>query len=319
MPSSWLYHLSPLALKIYSRIPSSKPFLWKPFSWRGMYFPNPLGTAGGIDKNALHIQDWWRLGTGFLEVGTVTPQAQGSNPSKILDRSVQHFSLWNNMGFPNRGLGFTKKRLLCLPKKRQSPIFVNIGKNRETKISHAFEDYKTLLSSLHTLADAFVINISSPNTPDLRSLFSAKKLPQFLQSLKQLREDLDSKTPLILKISPDEEDFLRIIEQSLEAGIEGWCLCNTTSQRLIPNLFPKRGGVSGRLLADLSLNLLRELNSYLLKHNVQDKLVISCGGVLTAEDVLQRLKEGANLVQVYSALVFKGPGFFRSVYKSFSH
>ena len=318
MPSSWLYNLSPFALKIYSQISSSKPFLWKPFSWRKMYFPNPLGIAGGVDKNALHIEDWWRLGAGFVELGTVTPQAQKANPSKILDRSGKYHSLWNNMGFPNRGMAFMKKRLLCLPEKKQSPLFVNIGKNRRTEISQAFDDYKKLLSLLHPFADAFVINISSPNTQDLRSLFSEEKLSHFLKSLKQAREDLNLKTPLILKISPDEKDFLRIIGQSIEAGIDGWCLCNTTKQRAIPNLFPERGGVSGRLLADLSLNLLKQLNEYLLKKNIKDKLVISCGGVLTAEDVLERLQEGANLVQVYSALVFEGPGFFRSVYKSIS-
>ena len=316
LPSRWLYHLSPLTLRIYSRIQSSEPFRWKSFSWRQMRFPNPLGIAGGVDKNALHIQDWWRLGAGFLELGTVTPKAQEANPSPVLDRSVKHFSLWNNMGFPNKGMDFARERLLSLPEKRPCPLFVNIGKNRETEISRAFEDYKKLLSSFHSLADAFVINISSPNTQDLRSLFSAKKLPQFLDSLKQCLKDLNSKTPLILKISPDEEDFLRIIEQSLEAGIDGWCLCNTTKQRAVPNLFPKEGGVSGRLVADLSLNLLRELKKYLSERGIKDRLIISCGGVLTAGDVMERLKEGADLVQVYSALVFNGPGFFRSVYKN---
>lgn len=277
-----------------------------------------MGIAGGLDKNALHIEDWWRLGAGFLEVGTITPQAQKANPSRILDRSIKYRSLWNNMGFPNKGMDFMKKKLSCLPEKKPSPIFVNIGKNRKTEISRAFEDYKKLLYAFHPFADAFVINISSPNTQDLRSLFHEKKLLQFLQSLKQVMEDLKSDVPLILKISPDEEEFLRIIEQSIEAGIDGWCLCNTTKQRAVPNLFPEKGGVSGHLLADLSLNLLKKLKKYLVEKDIEDKLVISCGGVLRAEDVLERLQEGAHLVQVYSALVFEGPGFFHSVYKSVS-
>lgn len=313
LPSSWLYRLSPLVLKIYSQIKPFDLLQWKSFSWRQMHFPNPLGIAGGIDKNALHIKEWWRFGAGFLEVGTVTPSAQQANPSKILDRSVRHRSLWNNMGFPNKGLDFVKQRLLCLPEKRQTPIFINIGKNRHTPISKAFEDYKKLLCSLYPFADAFVINISSPNTQDLRDIFSEKKLPLFLKSLKELMGDLNPKIPLILKISPDEKDFLRIIEQSIEASIDGWCVCNSTKQRQIPHLFPERGGVSGQLLASQSLELLRELKNHLVSKSIKDKLVISCGGVMSAQDVLERLNEGADLVQVYSALVFEGPGFFRSV------
>ena len=141
------------------------------FSWRGIHFPNPLGTAGGIDKNALHIKDWWSLGAGFLEIGTVTPEPQKANPGKILDRSLKYRSLWNNMGFPNRGLDFMKNRLSSLPKEKPSPVFINIGKNRQTPVSKASEDYEKLLSVLHPFADVFVINISSPNTKDLRTIF----------------------------------------------------------------------------------------------------------------------------------------------------
>ena len=122
---------------------------------------------------------------------------------------------------------------------------------------------------------------------------------------------------MILKISPDETDFIRIIDQSVEAGIDGWCVCNSTKKRAVPSLFPERGGVSGKLLADQSLSLLKELNKYLSDRNIGDKLVISCGGVLTAQDVLERLQEGANLVQVYSALIFEGPTFFILFLKSF--
>ena len=319
LPAGWMHSLSPLVLKVYSRIKSAEPFKWKPLHWRQVYFPNPLGTAGGIDKNALHIKDWWSLGAGFLEIGTVTPELQQANPARILDRSLKYRSLWNNMGFPNRGLQFIKEKLSCLPEKRPSPIFINIGKNRQTPISEAFEDYKKSLSALHPFADAFVINISSPNTKDLRTIFNKKKLPYFLQSLKELMRGLNSKTPLILKISPDEIDFLRIIAQSIEAGIDGWCICNSTRERSVSNLFPEQGGVSGKLLANQSLSLLKELTKYLSDRRIEDKLVISCGGVLTAQDVLERLQEGADLVQVYSALVFEGPGFFQSVFKKISN
>ena len=313
LPSKWSYILSPFALKIYSRIKPFKNREWRSFSWRGLYFPNPLGTAGGVDKNALHTREWWALGAGFLEVGTITPEPQKANPSKILDRSLKHRSLWNNMGFPNRGLNFVKEKLSGLPENKPTPLFVNIGKNRQTSLEQAVEDYRKILFQLHTQADVFVINVSSPNTESLRSLLSEKKLPKFLQSLKGCISNFNLKTPLILKISPDEKNFYRILEQSIESDIDGWCICNSTTERKISGLFPDYGGVSGKLLADQSLNLLKKAKNYLDKMKVKDKLLISCGGVLTAQDVFERLEEGAHLVQVYSALVFEGPGFFKSV------
>ena len=348
LPSSWLYSLSPLALKIHSRFKSGQPYHWRPFQWRNLSFPNPLGTAGGLDKNAIHVKDYWSLGAGFIEVGTVTPKAQSPNPHKILDRSVPHLSLWNNMGFPNKGLDFVKQKLEILFDSLQletklknpidgvqslnsplegfesktqlsSPLFINIGKNRDTPISQAVGDYKKSMETLYPFASAFVINISSPNTKGLRELFSERNLPAFLSELKEVRDSLKVNPPLILKLSPDEEGFIRIIEQSVLAGIDGWCICNSTKQRPIKNLFPEdRGGLSGKLLAPTSLKMLKELRSYIKKNNLKDKLVISCGGVLTAQDVLERLDLGANLVQVYSALVFKGFGFFKSVSKKLS-
>lgn len=316
LPASWSHFLSPLALKVYSRIKPGEPWKWKPFHWRHLYFPNPLGTAGGVDKNALYIKDWWSLGAGFLEIGTVTPELQKANSARILDRSVKHLSLWNNMGFPNKGLEFVQKKLSHLPEKKPTPIFINIGKNRQTPLSEAFKDYKKSLEVLHSFADLFVINISSPNTKDLRKLFNEKTLLGFLKSLKEVINGLNPKIPLILKISPDETDFLRIIEQSIEADMDGWCLCNSTRERSVPNLFPEWGGISGKLLADKSLSLLKKTKKYLVEKGVKNKLLISCGGVLTIQDVLERLDEGANLIQVYSALVFEGPGFFHSVFKN---
>ncbi len=318
LPASWLHFLSPLALKIYSRIKSNKPCKWRSFHWKHIYFPNPLGTAGGVDKNALYIKDWWSLGAGFVEVGTVTPKAQKANPAKILDRNLKHLSLWNNMGFPNKGLDFMKEQLSSLPQKKASPVFVNIGKNRDTDLSKTDEDYKKSLEILHPFADAFVINISSPNTKDLREIFRVEHLFAFLKSLKDKITILNPKIPLILKISPDETELFRVLDQSIEAGIDGWCFCNTTRERAVPHLFPEHGGISGKLLSNQSLNLLKKAKKYLKEKAVEDKLIISCGGILTVQDVLKRLEEGAHLVQVYSALVFKGPGFFQSISKQIS-
>lgn len=325
-PSKWTYKLSPYVLKIYSFLFSvsfsGSSYKWKSLTWRDFYFPNPLGTAGGIDKNALNIKHWQKLGAGFCEIGTVTPEPQTANPGKILDRHLKHYSLWNNMGFPNKGLSFVREKLTEIKaSKIATPLFINIGKNRNTSIEQALEDYKKCIVGFYEFADIFVINISSPNTKNLRSLSNEQTLPGFLKSLKQtsqvLYEETGRQTPMLLKLSPDEtdQDFLRIIDQSLEAGIDGWCISNSSSQRSIKGLFPEHGGVSGRLVKKQSLYFLKLLKSHLDKKNIEDKLIVSCGGVFNAEDILNRLQAGAHLIQVYSALVFKGPGFFKSISK----
>ncbi|MBC6415280.1 MAG: dihydroorotate dehydrogenase (quinone) [Bdellovibrionales bacterium] len=318
LPSPLLYSLHPFFLNIYSRIQSGKTYRWKTLDWRGLHFPNPLGTAGGVDKNACYVKNYCALGAGFLELGTVTPEAQAPNPRPLLKRSLKHFSLWNNMGFPNRGLHFFEKQLDMIFKENSSfpiPLFINLGKNRTTALSSAVLDYKKGMLSLWKYASAFVINISSPNTQSLRDIFDTKYLMKFLKSINEIRLSLNKNIPLILKLSPDEEDSMRIIEQSLTAGIDGWCLTNSTRQRPVKNLFlENKGGVSGKLLAPLSIHLLKELRKWLDKNKVKDKLVISCGGVLTPQDVFGRLDIGADLVQVYSALVFNGYSFFSSVY-----
>ena len=338
LPSSFTHFVHPFALSCYSKIKSGKPFSWRSLEWEGLHFPNPLGTAGGLDKNARHIKDYWSLGAGFVEVGTVTPEPQTPNKGKILDRSLRHLSLWNHMGFPYKGIDCMRENLEKLfgdishfkPEdgkssllKKPSPLFINIGKNRQTPLDKAIKDYKKGMELLHPFADAFIINISSPNTKDLRQIFKPQYLSSFLKSLVEIRSELKpishKNIPLILKLSPDEEDWLRVIEESACAGIEGWCLTNTTKQRPVPGLFPEeRGGISGKLLKPMSLNMLKELRLWLQKNKRENKLVISCGGVLTPEDVFERLEAGADLVQVYSALVFKGYSFFQSVYKQAS-
>ena len=320
LPSSFLHFAHPLALSFYTTIRSGKPHSWRSLDWRGLHFPNPLGTAGGLDKNAFYIKNYWSLGAGFLEVGTVTPEPQSSNKGQILDRSLKYLSLWNNMGFPNKGLVYVKKKLEMLSKEQASnptPLFINLGKNRQTPLDEAVEDYKKGMLALQKYASVFVINISSPNTKSLRQIFDTKYFFPFLKSLVEIRNDLSKNIPLILKLSPDEEDWLRVIEKSLTVGIDGWCLTNTTKQRPVRNLFPKdRGGISGQLLASLSLSMLKKLKDWLRKNKIEDKLVISCGGVLSPQDVFERLKLGADLVQVYSALVFQGYSFFNSVSKA---
>ena len=316
LPPAWSHNLSPLALKIYSKIQTTRePFQWQSFQWKEILFPNPVGTAGGMDKNVLNVRDWWALGAGFCEVGTITPKPQNQNTGKVLDRNIKEESLWNSLGFPNKGLKFAMKQFRALPPqgKRPAPVFINIGKNRDTPLHKAFEDYQTCIKNLSPYADAFVINISSPNTKDLRELFDIKNLPSFLNSLQSVNE---RKKSLILKISPDlaDSDFLKVIEQSLESQIDGWCICNSTTFRSPEQSYPSHGGVSGKPLTAKSLRLLTLLTAYLKERKEKKKLIISTGGVLTPEEVLERLTLGAHLVQVYSALIFTGPNFFQKTF-----
>ena len=315
LPSQWTHALTPLAVKALSGIYPSTPLTWRSFQWRNLHFSNPLGPAGGIDKNAVNAAHWQNLGAGFCEVGTVTPLPQKTNPGKNLDRSLKYQSLWNYLGFPNKGLDFVEKQLAAQQKKIKIPLFVNLGKNRNTPLPQAQKDYVEGIQALHPFASAFIINISSPNTKDLRELFADHFLSPFLQTLKEAADQVSPGKPLILKLSPDLEDsdFLRVIDCSLKAGLDGWCLCNTTVRRPVPNLFPDQGGISGKLLSERSLALLKNLKRHLGVSS--DHLIISCGGILTPEEVFERLNEGANLVQVYSALVFNGLLFFQSVFK----
>lgn len=315
-PASFIHFFSPILLKIYSQLFPSKNSNWHSFKWRHLHFRNPLGIAGGVDKNAFNIKEWERLGAGFYEIGTVTPKVQKPNPSKIIDRNLRHLSLWNHMGFPNQGLLKIKKRILRL-KERPSPLFINIGKNRDTPIDYAVKDYLEGIQSLESVADAFVINISSPNSPHLRSLFQKEQLQLFLKTLRAATDK-----PLLLKLHPDleDEDFFRIIDKSLRAGVDGWILCNSTQSRSVPHIFPEHGGVSGKMLSSLSIKSLKKLKSHLEnKKEFKDQLIISVGGVLDAKDALERLRLGAHLVQVYTALVFEGPSFFKKARKHFKN
>jgi dihydroorotate dehydrogenase len=289
-----------------------EPPKWGSFTWRGLQFPNRLGIAGGVDKNAENIKAWWTLGCGFVEVGTITPQPQPGNTPPVLDRDVSNFALWNRLGFPSEGVRKVRKRLEDLKRPFDAPVFANIGKNATTPLDQAHSDYIRLLVELKGLVDGFVINISSPNTKGLRELLKPERLRDFLGPIMDsLPADQE---PVLLKLSPDleEDEIERVLNISHELGIDGWILTNT-SQGLREGLkFPKEGGVSGKPLAGLSKEFLTKALA-VLGEKRKGKLIISVGGVMSAEDVQERIDLGADLVQVYSALIFEGPWFFKKV------
>lgn len=281
---------------------------WKPFRWNGLEFKNRLGIAGGLDKNAEQVEAWQKLGAGFLEVGTITPQPQQANPGKIIDRDSHYQALWNRMGFPSKGahavwneLRFAEKRV---------PLFINIGKNRTTSLENAVNDYVELTEKFRALADVIVVNISSPNTPGLRALGQAQEMKRWLAPV--IKSAIY--TPVVIKLSPDmeEKDLTETVRTAIGEGATGFIISNTTLSRAPGLNFPTEGGVSGLPLKNKSISCLDKVLQA-CGNDRSSLLVVSCGGVMTAEDVFDRLNRGADLVQVYSALVFNGPGFLKEV------
>lgn len=314
LPPKWAHDLAPLGLKIASVLCGNKSNSYSPFTWKGIHFKNPMGIAGGVDKNAEMITSFYKLGAGFIEIGTVTPKPQAPNPGVILKRDISHKALWNKMGFPSKGVEFVKQQLKKNPQS-EIPLFINIGKNRTTENSKAHEDYIQCMQELQPWASAFVINISSPNTKGLRELLLPENLEAFLKPI--IIENQKKPLPLLLKLSPDisKEQLEQVLSISCKLGIDGFILTNTTQGEREYLNFPDEGGVSGAPLAKKSLELLSHASKY-LKENQLSALLISTGGIMSAAEVKTRLNAGANLVQVYSALIFEGPLFFQKALKT---
>ena len=313
-PPKFAHDIAPLALRLGSAFQTEDIPIWQPFKWRGLSFPNRLGIAGGVDKDAALIEEWWNYGAGFVEVGTITPLSQVPNPGRIIDRDLEARALWNRMGFPGSGVDVAKENLRDLPLRHRTPIFANIGKNRDTANADAARDYAICMRKLSGLCDAFVVNISSPNTTGLRELLQPQVFQKFLGQVMAARNKIEaSSTPVLLKLSPDasDDDLKRVIGQASDLGIDGFIATNTTLAREYGSPFPAEGGVSGAPLAARSKEVLSLIRENL--GTTSDRLLISAGGVLSSADVKERLELGADLVQVYTALIFEGPGFFRAV------
>ena len=317
LPPKLAHDLAPWAAEIYSLATDKNTPVWNSFTWQGLEFKNRLGLAGGVDKNAEHLAAWQRLGCGFVEAGTITPLPQNPNPGKIFDRSTEDLALWNKMGFPSAGADEAFYNLQAFKSESTLPVFVNIGKNRDTPNELAYQDYCFLIERFCHNADAFIVNISSPNTKGLRDLADQKFLESFLNPINKKRQELNCSKPLLLKLSPDlaPDDLRRILDVSLQNDIDGFVLTNTTLSRNTSKIFPQEGGLSGKPLSLLSKMSLRAAIEHLGSEK-KKKLLISVGGVMTAEDVFERISLGADLVEVYTALVFSGLGFFRKVGKS---
>ena len=271
----------------------------------GREFLNPVGLAAGFDKNATMVRGMQALGYGYTEIGTLTPKPQPGNPKPRMWRHIEEETLQNAMGFNNEGLLAVQKRLQRLYP-FSTPIGVNIGKNKVTPEHEAINDYTTLIKALHALGDYLVINISSPNTPGLRDLQNEAFITTLFGEAKTLTDK-----PILLKIAPDMEaqQAVDLTALAVEKGADGIIATNTTIDYALVRQPYEVGGLSGRVLKEKSRNIFDSIAKELYGKTT----LISAGGIDSAEEAYLRIKAGASLVQVFSALIFKGPELIHDI------
>jgi dihydroorotate dehydrogenase len=288
----------------------------KPVNVFGLQFSNPVGLAAGYDKDGIAVRGLSTLGFGHIEIGTVTPLPQVGNPKPRLFRLVEDRAVINRMGFPGRGMDFLERQLRN--KRPKGPIIgVNLGKNKDTSLEEAARDYILLLKRFLSLADYLAINVSSPNTIGLRRLQGRDMLEGLLQEIARERDNTspagDRKIPLLVKLAPDltEAELDDALEAILGTGMDGVIATNTTLAR--DHLFSRHqfesGGLSGNPLRSRSESVLR---SVVKKLNGRLP-VVSVGGIMDPADAVTRLEAGASLVQIYTGLVYAGPGLVKQI------
>ena len=284
----------------------------------GLKFPNHVGLAAGFDKDAQHFEDIATFGFGFVEIGTITPKGQDGNPKPRLFRLPADQGLINRMGFNNEGLDATIERL----KNRPKGLIVggNIGKNKVTPNEQATDDYVLCFNGLFPYVDYFVVNVSSPNTPNLRELQEKAPLTQLLNTLMDLNKAKAAPKPILLKIAPDLTDSQLddIIDIVKTTGIAGLIATNTTISRAGLKT-PKAtvdaigmGGLSGKPVKERSTEVIRYIHQ---KSNGQIP-IIGVGGIMTAEDAIEKLEAGASLVQLYTGFIYSGPSIVKQINKA---
>lgn len=283
----------------------------KPTTVFGLTFPNPVGLAAGFDKNGVAIPAWAALGFGFVEIGTVTAKAQPGNPKPRIFRYPEQQALINRLGFNNDGADVVTARLRAL---RESgrwpaiPVGINIGKSKITPLEQAVDDYLYSFRLLAPLADYIVLNVSSPNTPGLRSLQEHDALEQLLLAIRRANES--AAKPVLLKIAPDLSvtALEQVVATSEQYGIAGFIATNTTlDHAVIPDSEDQPGGLSGRPLFAKSTDFVRRIRS-------RSQLpIIASGGIFDSTSAREKHAAGAQLLQVYTGYVYRGPGLVREI------
>ena len=279
----------------------------------GLKFKNPVGLAAGFDKDAKLYKELSNFGFGFIEIGTLTPKGQDGNPKKRLFRLKKDHAIINRMGFNNGGVLEAVERL-----KKNNGVLIggNIGKNKITPNEEAVKDYEICFEALFPHVDYFVVNVSSPNTPNLRELQDKKPLTELLQTLQEKNLAMPAQKPILLKIAPDltNEQLLDIIDIVNETKIAGVIATNTTISRegLQSENQKETGGLSGKPLTNRSTEVIR----FLSEKSNKSFPIIGVGGIHTAKDALEKLKAGASLVQLYTGFIYEGPKLIKDINKA---
>lgn len=311
-------------LKFFSKIPGTKNILKKIYYVEsdevviaGLTFPGRVGLAAGLDKDSEVFDMLGYLGFDFIETGTVTPKAQPGNDKPRIFRLKKDKALINRMGFNNKGVEFTIRNL----KKKKSDILIggNIGKNKITLNENAIEDYKKSYLALYNFVDYFVVNVSSPNTPNLRELQDEKPLTEILLSLNEIRSSQKIRKPLFLKIAPDLsfEQIDKIIEIVKKTNTDGIVATNTTISREKISITKKEieeignGGLSGKPLRKKSTEIIK----YISDKTLNKIPIIGVGGIMSPQDAIEKLKAGAWLIQIYTGFIYEGPRLINRIKK----
>jgi dihydroorotate dehydrogenase len=325
LPAETAHTFTMAFMRLVLYIPGVKQYLnsqfsnHKPVNLLGLEFKNKVGMAAGFDKNAKYLDILEMLGFGFIEIGTVTPKPQAGNDKPRLFRLIKDKALINRMGFNNDGVDIVYERL----RKRKTKIIIggNIGKNKLTPNEDAVSDYSICFNKLYLVCDYFVINVSSPNTPGLRALQDKEELKKIIANLMAGRNEFikagQIQKPILLKIAPDlsKEQLDEIIEVAHETKLDGLIATNTTISRA--HLLTEKtkldsigaGGLSGAPLSPRATSVTDYLRT---KTNLP---IMATGGVMTVKDAMEKMKAGADLVQVYTGFIYGGPGLVKAIAK----
>lgn len=279
----------------------------------GLTFKNPVGLAAGFDKNAVLFDEFVNFGFGFVEIGTVTPKPQGGNPKKRLFRLIEDEAIINRMGFNNDGVKVIAERL----RKRKTDVIIggNIGKNKVTPNEKAVDDYLICFHELFDVVDYFVVNVSSPNTPNLRALQDKEPLTKLLQTLQDENDKKTAPKPILLKIAPDltDEQLMDIIDIIKITKIAGVIATNTTISRdnLVSEKKIEVGGLSGKPVRVRSTEVIK----FLADKSNKAFPIIGVGGIHSAKDAKEKLDAGADLIQIYTGFIYEGPELVKRINK----
>ncbi|MGI1678293.1 MAG: quinone-dependent dihydroorotate dehydrogenase [Cellvibrionaceae bacterium] len=314
LETEFTHRLSLKSIDVLSSAKLLKPFIPSvennPVTVMGIEFPNPVGLAAGLDKDGDHIDGLGDLGFGFIEIGTVTPKPQLGNPKPRLFRLPEHQAIINRMGFNNKGVD----HLIEQVKKRryQGVLGINIGKNAVTPVENAADDYRTGLQKVYAFADYITVNISSPNTPGLRTLQYGDQLKALLAIIKTEQLELQKKhgryVPVAIKIAPDmnEDEIKQVASALVESGMDCVIATNTTLSRDAVKGHrheQEAGGLSGAPVTRSSLSVIQQLSAEL----GAKMPIIGVGGIMDGDDAADKIKAGASLVQLYTGFIYRGP------------